>query len=203
FHKTAVGRAKLAASCIDSLNPEVAKIALSRFPITVRPILGFHRGIFSIAEKLGSTPAISLSFIENSFTALSTGTRVSCSRHIFYPASAGSSRTGCCFNFSLPTSPVASASKPFRDRRRTIAFLVEWQVFFNPCLVSFVDNGGLSELALALRIFRHEEVSTASVATKHLAGRRDLEAFRHCFLRLASRYRFWHKRSAIYLQDSS
>jgi hypothetical protein len=194
----------LAASCIDSLNPEVAKIALSRFPITVRPILGFHRGIFSIAEKLGSTPAISLSFVENSFTALSAGTRIGCSRHIFYPASAGSSRTGCCFNFRPPTSPVASVPKHFgTGEERSAAFLVEWQVFFNPCLVSFVENGGFSELALALRIFRHEQVSTASVATKHLAGRRHLEAFRHCFLRFASRYRFWHKKSAIYLQDSS
>jgi hypothetical protein len=41
------------------------------------------------------------------------------------------------------------------------------------------------------------------VATKHLAGRRHLEAFRHRFLCFASRYRFWHKKSPIYLQDSS
>jgi len=108
------------------------------------------------------------------------------------------------FHILSPHLTCRISPEIFRNRRRTSCrFSVERQVFFNPRLVSLVENGGLSELTLALRIFRHQQVPTASVATKHLAGRRHLEAFRHCFLRLASRYRFWHKKPAIYLPDSS
>jgi hypothetical protein len=82
-------------------------------------------------------------------------------------------------------------------------FLVKWQVCLNPLLVSFIDNGHLGELALALRIFRRKHVSAARLAAQYLAGRRYLEAFRHRFLRFTSRYRFWHKEPAIYLQDRS
>jgi hypothetical protein len=52
FHKAAVGGAKLAASRVDSLDPEIPKIALPRLSVTVRPILSLHRGIFGVTEKL-------------------------------------------------------------------------------------------------------------------------------------------------------
>ena len=43
-------------------------------------------------------------------------------------------------------------------------FLVKWQVCLNPLLVSFIDNGYLGELALALRIFRLQQVTPTGMA---------------------------------------
>jgi hypothetical protein len=74
---------------------------------------------------------------------------------------------------------------------------VERQIFFNPRLVSFVENRGLSELTLSFCTFANQHMSAACLAMKHFAGPGDFEALRHRFLRFASRYRFWHKEPGI------
>lgn len=193
----------MAAGRVDSLNPEVAKIAFPSFSVAVRPVLGLHRGIFSITEKLGSTPAVSLSFVENSFAALSARARVSCSWHVSYPTSAGPSAQVVVSHSSADLTCRISPENSGTGGERSASFSVKRQVCLNPLLVRFIDNGGLGELTLALCIFRRKHVPAARLATQYLAGRRHLEAFRHGLLRLTSRYRFWHKEPAIYLQDPS
>src|ERR1700730_2855738 len=52
FDESTVGRAMLAARCINSLNPETPEISLPCFAITIGPRLSLHRCVFGVSEKL-------------------------------------------------------------------------------------------------------------------------------------------------------
>jgi hypothetical protein len=92
----------LAASGIDSLNPEIPEVTFPGFAVTVSPVLRLHRRVFGITKKLGPASSKAFGFVENSFAALSASRSVRCSWHLYQPASAGSSGTGCCFHISFP-----------------------------------------------------------------------------------------------------
>jgi hypothetical protein len=106
--------------------------------------------------------------------------------------------------FCPPTSPVALAPNfSGTGGERLPAFSVKRQIFFNPRYIGRIEDRGFSELALTLRTFGRQQVSTTRLTTQYFAGRRNLKALGHRFLRFASRYRFWHKESGTYTLDSS
>ena len=166
FHKTAIGRPKLAASGIDSLNPEVSKVAFPGLTVTVSPVFRLHRGVFGVTEKLGSTSSISFGFVENSFAALSAGRSVRCSWHFYQPAFAGSSRTGCCFHISFSDLTCRISPERFSGQVENVSPVssVERQVFFYPRFIGSIEDRGLGEMTLALCAFGRQQVSTTRLA---------------------------------------
>ncbi|MEA3148817.1 MAG: hypothetical protein QOI53_4482, partial [Verrucomicrobiota bacterium] len=101
------------ASGVDSLNPEVTKVAFPGLPITIRPVFRLHGGVFGITKKLGSASPIAFGIVENSLAALSAGRRVRCSWHFVVRPSPDPQAQVVVLIFRPPTSPVASVPKAF------------------------------------------------------------------------------------------
>jgi hypothetical protein len=107
LYEPAIGRSLVAASCINSLNPQIAKISLPRFSVPVGPILGLPGRVFSVPEKFGAPSPVAFGFIQGSFTAFSTSWSVGCSRHSLSPGFRAPHRQAVVIVNCPPTSPVS------------------------------------------------------------------------------------------------
>jgi hypothetical protein len=118
----------------------------------------------------------------------------------FHPTAAGPSSTGSCFiSLSSDLTCCVSPSEAGQEENNE-PFLIIRQIFLYPRFVSFVRYLSLCELALALRIFRLQQVAASGVITQHLSGRSHFKAFSDRFPGFASRNRFWHREPGMYLR---
>jgi hypothetical protein len=107
FNEPAIGGSKIPASCVDSLNPKIPKIALTGFPVPIGPILGLHRSVFRVPEQFGSPSSVAFRLVQDSFTAFSTSSSVGCSRHSHSPGLRAPLRQTVVLANCSPTSPVS------------------------------------------------------------------------------------------------
>jgi len=107
FHEPAIGGSMLPASCVDSLNPKIPKIALTGFPVPIGPILGLHGSVFRVSEQFGAPSSVAFRLVQDSFTAFSTSWSVGCSRHSHSPGLRAPLRQAVVLANCSPTSPVS------------------------------------------------------------------------------------------------
>ncbi len=206
FHKTAVSRAKLPASSIDSLNPEDSESCVSGSYGHGKPSISPSSWRLWRSEKAWidapdnplalSRTLLRRSLLAGAFVALG----IFIIRHLPDP------HAQVVVSFTFPFSDLTCRISPERlsgKVENVCRFSVERQVFFYPRYIGWIEDRGLSEMTLALGTFGYQQVPTARLATQHFAGRRYLEALRHCFFSFASRYWFWHREPGTYTLGSS
>lgn len=135
----------LPASGINSLNPKIPKISLPSFSVPISPVLGLHGRVFCVSEQFGAPSSIAFRFIQDPFTAFSTSWSVGCSRHSLSPGFRAPLRQAVVLTNCSPTSLVSVRNYFRKVGNRSSQFLTEGKIFFNPCLVSPIQDRSLSE----------------------------------------------------------
>jgi hypothetical protein len=188
----------VAASCINSLNPKIAKIALPRFSVPVSPILGLHGRVFGVPEKFGAPSPVTFRFIQDPFTAFSTSWSVGCSRHSLSPGFRAPHRQAVVLVSCPPTSPVSLRNSFGRWATGLPWRLTKWKILFNPCLVCPIQDRSFSEKTFPLAALRGEQMPPARLAAQDFPGASHFKTLGYRLFRLTSSDRFWHKERVKY-----